>query len=139
MDPRITEFPTGKRRHVRFAFNARAEIVVAASAGAFRCTMLDLSKEGCLLVLAEPGEIAAGTRIEVLFHLNRQAFRVNGTVRTQRSDNRLAIQFDRLDPGIGRQLGTLSSIRSQGRENRNEEQPAADPPVSPTDLAKTGK
>jgi c-di-GMP-binding flagellar brake protein YcgR len=123
---------SGKRQHVRFALTAKAQLVVKSDTRTLDATMLDLSKKGCLLTLAEPCPIESGALVDVLFQLNRKAFRVGGAVTTCRADNRVAIQFDQVDAGFGRQLGTLSSARSRGKDSRREEPVAPHPPAHPS-------
>ena len=120
METQSTE-DSRKRQHVRFAFTTQAQLVMKGDATTLSATMLDLSKKGCLLMLAEPCPINSGALVEVLFHLNRRAFCVRGAVTTCRADNRVAVQFDQVDAGFGRQLGTLSSAGSRGKDSRREE------------------
>ena len=124
METRLTE-ESRKRQHVRFAFTGKVQLVVKNEGRTLHGTMLDLSKRGCLLELPEPCQMERGALVEVLFHLNRKAFCVVGTVTTCRGDNRIAIQFNQLDAGVGRQLGTLSSSGSRGKDGRREEEPLA--------------
>jgi c-di-GMP-binding flagellar brake protein YcgR len=98
---------TEKREYARFACAGSAEVTLSAGTAPLAATILDISKEGCLLTLKVNKLIPAETRLEVSFEVNRLRFRVRGTLKSHRNNGRIGIQFLNVNPRICRQLAEL--------------------------------
>ena len=115
-----------KRRHIRFKCDVPAELTIEESARALTGTILDLSREGCLVFVEDAPTLAHSAKITVTFDLNRQRFELSGVVLSQRQGTRIGIRFISTTPKMGVQLATLNASETAGWGGRSrQEQEAA--------------
>jgi len=72
-----------------------------------RARIVDLSVEGCLLVLLEPQILREDTLVELTFCVNNLPFRVRAQAKSIRTDAKIGFQFPHLSERVRLQLEDL--------------------------------
>ncbi len=112
-----------QRRYPRLRCFGSAEVYFQIHGVPCMAKVLNLSLEGCLLILQEPAanrldtpeEIAQDQLVEILFSVNQLPFRVRGQVKVIRPNRELGLLF----PALGRRTRTrLEDLIEELRENR---------------------
>jgi c-di-GMP-binding flagellar brake protein YcgR len=96
-----------RRRNPRLACIGVAAVQVAPIEPPLRCKIVDLSVEGCLIVLEKPELLAPNIMVELVFNVNHMPFRVRGEVRRIRSSTTVGLQFHQLSQRACLQLEDL--------------------------------
>lgn len=78
-----------RRKHTRYAVDAWAEVMVKDGRMLFRGRVLDVSVGGCYIETEARLRLPPGTPVEVIFRLNDEIFRCEGTTRTHTELDRL--------------------------------------------------
>ena len=82
-----------RRRNPRFECCGLAGVQVAPIEPALPGKVLDLSIEGCLILLHEPKLLTLCSMVELIFNVNSLPFRVRALVRANRSSRTVGFQF----------------------------------------------
>ena len=81
------------RRNPRFECAGIAAVQIAPIEAPRPGRILDLSEEGCRIVLDKPARLVLNAVVELIFNVNHLPFRVRGHVRVIRSPNMFGFQF----------------------------------------------
>lgn len=106
-DEQIGEQSVERRRHVRYAVEGDAEVLLADGSVIFRGRILDISLSGCLIATSARLRMAAGTPVEMVFRANGVMLRTTATVRALRSGVGAGFSFHRLNTRVYEELETL--------------------------------
>ncbi len=68
---------------------------------------MDLSLEGCLIILEAGQKVSEGALAELTFTVKGLPFRVRGQVRATQSETRIGFRFENLSNRAKQQLGDL--------------------------------
>lgn len=85
-----------QRRHPRFLCTGTAEVYPAPLQKPYLAKIINVSIEGCRLVLQDPPEIAKDSVVEIVFNVNQLPFRVRGQVKAVMSRRTLGLAFVKL-------------------------------------------
>lgn len=89
-----------RRRKPRFECSGIAGVQLDAGGIPYPARIVNLSAEGCLLVLKEPQRLSQDTIVELTFKVDNLKFRVWGQVRAIRSDRQIGFQFPLLSDRV---------------------------------------
>jgi c-di-GMP-binding flagellar brake protein YcgR len=96
-----------KRRHPRLECSGSARLYLLGEGLELPGRILDLSVEGCLVVLEEPMVLHADTVVELSFSVKQLPFRVRAQVKVKRSETTIGFQFLEISRRARGQLGEL--------------------------------
>jgi c-di-GMP-binding flagellar brake protein YcgR len=96
-----------KRRHPRMECSGSASLHLLDEELELRGRILDLSLEGCLLVLEEPAGLQEGAVVELSFSARQLPFRVVAQVKVKRNTITIGFQFLKISRRGTCQLGEL--------------------------------
>jgi c-di-GMP-binding flagellar brake protein YcgR len=96
-----------QRRYPRIACSGEAGIRMAAGESFVPAIVVNLSAGGCLMILEDPQPLPQGMKVELTFQINKLPFRVQGLVKTIRSETRIGFQFSHMDENVRRRLEDL--------------------------------
>lgn len=99
--------PPQRRRHPRRECSGDAEVVVVVGALPIHAKVVDLSVEGCRIVLDKGQSLAEDTRVELTFRVNQLPFRVWGVTKAVRKDTSIGLHFPALTNRVRVQLEDL--------------------------------
>ena len=119
-EPELARMDTGsesaedRRAFARIPVDAPATLLLLQPGITVKCTLLELSLEGCSLHAERKLQAAAGMRVEVTFHLEGNAFRLSGVTQWNHGGDSLGIQFAGLSPRREEDLaGALSELAAK--------------------------
>jgi c-di-GMP-binding flagellar brake protein YcgR len=104
-----------KRRHPRMECSGSASLHLLDGELELRGRILDLSLEGCLLVLEEPAGLQEGAVVELSFSARQLPFRVVAQVKVKRNTITIGFQFLKISRRGTCQLGELIQELSDER------------------------
>jgi len=102
-----------RRKHTRYAVDAWAEVMVKDGRMLFRGRVLDVSVGGCYIETEARLRLPPGTPVEVIFRLNDEVFRCDGTTRTIRTKG-AGFLFSNLNAKMQMELERLIRELSEG-------------------------
>jgi hypothetical protein len=91
--PWKTTLDTEKRRYPRFECTGIGGVRIASSEPPSCAKIVDLSVEGCLMVLQQPESVPQDLMVELTFNVNWLPFRVRALVKVIRSSTMIGFQF----------------------------------------------
>jgi PilZ domain len=97
-----------KRRHQRHECSGDAQVVVVVGTVPLPAKVLELSIEGCRIMLGKGQTIADETKVELAFSVNRLPFRVWGVAKGTRQDGSIGFHFPALSQRVRNQLEDLA-------------------------------
>lgn len=121
---------TEKRRHPRFECDGPASILTGADQEALPGKIVNISANGCLILLKDPEKLNCDSVVELNFRINDTPFRVWGKVKVARSSNAYGFEFPLLSERVRTRLEdlitdliedflTVQSMRSFGERRRH--------------------
>ena len=96
-----------QRRNPRFECKGVASVKTEPGAAPAPAKIVNLSLDGCLIVLQEPHGLSQDTIVELTFTVNDQPFRVWGRVRAIRSDTTVGFEFPLLSERVRSRIEDL--------------------------------
>ena len=102
-----------RRKHTRYAVDAWAEVMVKDGRMLFRGRVLDVSVGGCYIETEARLRLPPGTPVEVIFRLNDEVFRCDGTTRMIRTKG-AGFLFSNLNAKMQMELERLIRELSEG-------------------------
>jgi hypothetical protein len=96
-----------KRKHPRFECRGTASVQIAAGKPPCPAKIVDLSAEGCLLILREQQNLMKDITVELAFEINHLPFRVRAQAKAVRSEKMVGFQFLDLNERARRNLKDL--------------------------------
>jgi len=94
-----------RRRHVRYAVDGDAEVMVADGTLLFRGNTVDISLSGCFIATSARLALEPGTPVQMVFRAGHTTLRMSATVRAVRPGT-----------GAGFLFGMMSSYMQAGLE-----------------------
>src|ERR1035437_960638 len=88
-----THLDTEKRRYPRFECTGTGGVRIASSEPPSCAKIVDLSIDGCLMVLQQPPAIPQDSLVELTFIVNWLPFRVRAIAKVIRSATTIGVQF----------------------------------------------
>jgi c-di-GMP-binding flagellar brake protein YcgR len=96
-----------KRRNPRFECSGIASVQVTDAEAPLPAKLVNLSEEGCLIVLEKPKCLPPDTIVELTFKVNDVSFRVGAQARVIRSETTIGFQFPLLSDRVRKRLADL--------------------------------
>jgi hypothetical protein len=116
--PWKAKLDTEKRRYPRFECTGTGGVHIASSEPPSYSKILDLSVEGCLMVLQQPLSIPQDSRVELTFNVNCLPFRVRALVKVIRSATMIGFQFHQVSKRTQGYLADLIEELAEPRPRR---------------------
>ena len=95
------------RRHPRLKCDGEAEVLPSVDATPYPAKIVNLSVEGCLLVLLTAETLSNGAVVELVFNINQLPFRVRAQVKVVRSPTEFGVHFILMSDRSRRRLADL--------------------------------
>jgi c-di-GMP-binding flagellar brake protein YcgR len=96
-----------RRRHARLECSGSARVYLLDEGLELPGKIMDLSLEGCLVVLQKPMALREDAVVEINFSVKQLPFRVRAQVKVRRSQTTVGFQFLKISLRGRRQLGEL--------------------------------
>lgn len=99
-----------RRRHMRYAVDGDAEVLVADGSHIFRGRILDISLSGCFIETRARLRMEAGTPVEMVFRANGVMLRTSASVRAIRMGIGAGFLFEHLSERTRTELRALIGL-----------------------------
>ena len=103
----VVKAPSERRRHIRYAVDGDAEVLLADGSQIFRGSILDISLSGCFIETKARLRVPVGAPVEMVFRANGVMLRTAATVRAVRAGKGAGFLFDSLSERMEAELQSL--------------------------------